>query len=111
MEITATTQNNVAILALSGRLDGLSSPALEQHVDTLLEGGARRLVFDCSALSYASSAGLRVFLGSAKKFRSTGGTAVFAALTPAVHEVFELSGFIGVLEVHASPAAAVAKLA
>jgi len=106
MEITATTQNNVAILALSGRLDALSSPALEQHVDTLLQGGARRLVFDCTALSYASSAGLRVFLGSAKKFRSAGGSAAFAALAPAVREVFELSGFIGVLEIHPTTAAA-----
>ncbi|MEI6463972.1 MAG: STAS domain-containing protein [Verrucomicrobiota bacterium] len=111
MEITATTQNNVAILALSGRLDGLTSPALEQRVDALLQGGTRRLVFDCAALSYASSAGLRVFLGSAKKFRSAGGSAVFAALAPAVHEVFELSGFIGVLEVYASAEAAVVKLA
>jgi hypothetical protein len=31
---------------------------------------------------------------------------VFAALAPAVHEVFELSGFIGVLEVHPNAAAA-----
>jgi hypothetical protein len=36
---------------------------------------------------------------------------VFAALAPAVHEVFELSGFIGVLEVYASAEAAVVKLA
>lgn len=109
MEITATTQNNVVILALSGRLDGLTSLALEQRVEALLRGGTRRLVFDCAALAYASSAGLRVFLGSAKKFRSAGGSASFAALQPAVHEVFALSGFIGVLEVHASAAAAVAK--
>jgi anti-anti-sigma factor len=111
MEITATTQNNVAILALSGRLDGLSSPALEQRVDALLQTGARRLVFDCAALSYASSAGLRVFLGSAKKFRSAGGSASFAALAPAVRELFELSGFIGVLGVHPDVAAAVAQTA
>jgi anti-anti-sigma factor len=108
MEITASTQNHIAILALSGRLDGLSSPALEQRVDALLQTGARRIVFDCSALSYASSAGLRVFLGSAKKLRTAGGGAAFAALQPSVQEMFALSGFLDVLEIHPTSASATA---
>lgn len=104
MDITETKTNSATVLALSGRLDGLASPGLEQKVDALVAAGTRSLVFDCSKLDYASSAGLRVFLTSAKKLKSAGGKASFAALTPAVHEIFELSGFLNVLEVRATVA-------
>ncbi len=110
MDITESKIASSTVLALNGRLDGLSSPILEKKVDALVTAGARKLVFDCSQLSYASSAGLRVFLGSAKKLKSAGGAAAFAALTPGVQEVFELSGFTGVLEIQPSAAAAAAKL-
>lgn len=111
MEITVSNQNDVTVLALQGRLDGLASPQLEQRLDALLAAGTRKVVLDCAALTYVSSAGLRVFLGGAKKLKSAGGRAAFAALTPAVHEVFELSGFLEVLAVHPSAAAATASLA
>ncbi len=111
MEITASNQNDITVLALQGRLDGIASPQLEQRLDALLAGGARKVVFDCTALTYVSSAGLRVFLSGAKKLKSAGGRTAFAALTPAVHEVFELSGFHEVLAVHPSAADATASLA
>lgn len=110
MEITESQVNGVTVLALSGRLDGLTSPTLEKRIDVLLTAGTRKLVLDCAKLMYVSSAGLRVFLSSAKKFKSASGQLVFAALTPAVHEVFELSGFIGVLPVEGDAAKAVASL-
>ncbi len=110
MDITESQSNGVTVLALTDRLDGLTSGALERKIDALLAAGTRKLVFDCSGLIYASSAGLRVFLSTAKKFKSAGGQAAFAALTPAVHEVFDLSGFIGILEVQPGVADAVSKI-
>lgn len=106
MDITESQLNASTVLALSGRLDGLASPALDQKVDALLASGARSLVFDCSALNYVSSAGLRSFLTAAKKVKAVNGRASFAALTPAVHEVFELSGFLTVLAIYPTAAAA-----
>jgi anti-sigma B factor antagonist len=111
MEITESKLNSATVLAPSGRLDGLTSSTLEKKVEALVGAGARKIVFDCSQLLYVSSAGLRVFLGSAKKLQATGGRAAFAALSPAVQEVFELSGFIGVLEVQPTAAEAAARLA
>ena len=111
MDITESKINSASVLALSGRLDGLTSPILEKRVDALIAGGTRRLVFDCGQLLYASSAGLRVFLASAKKLKAAGGQAAFAALTPAVHEVFELSGFLGVFVVQPTVAAAATAIA
>ncbi|MEY3608319.1 MAG: hypothetical protein RLZZ447_1107 [Verrucomicrobiota bacterium] len=111
MEISVSQQNDITVLALQGRLDGVASLPLEQRLDALLASGVRKVVVDCAALTYVSSAGLRVFLGGAKKLKSAGGRVAFAALTPAVHEVFELSGFLEILAVHPSTAAASASLA
>lgn len=106
MEITETAHPSATVLALAGRLDGLASPALEQRVDAVLASGAKTLVLDLSGLAYVSSAGLRVFLTAAKKFKTAGGRASFAALPAPVREVFELSGFLGVLDVRADVASA-----
>jgi len=110
MDITEQILRSTTVLALSGRLDGVSSPALEQKVDALLAAGSRRLVFDCAALTYVSSAGLRVFLATAKKLKAGGGAVAFAALTPSVVEVFELSGFSNVLSIHPAREQAIASL-
>ena len=110
MVITESTSNSVTVLSLNGRLDGLTSGTLERRTSDLLAAGTRKLVFDCSQLIYVSSAGLRVFLSSAKKYQTAGGAVAFAALTPAVREAFDLSGFNDILVVQPTAAAAVAKL-
>lgn len=106
MEITETQINSTTVLALSGRLDGLASPVVDQKIEALLAAGVRSVAFDCSGLAYVSSAGLRSFLTAAKKMKTAGGRTSFAALTPAVHEVFELSGFLTVLAIYPTAAAA-----
>lgn len=110
MEITESTLDSATVLALHGRLDGLTSGTLERKLDALFAAGTRKLVFDCAQLLYVSSAGLRVFLSSAKKLKAAGGGAAFAALSPATHEVFELSGFTTVLVIKPTPAEAAAAL-
>lgn len=99
MTITETLNPEAAVLRLEGRLDGTTAPQVQQRVDALAAAGPRALVFDLSQLEYVSSAGLRVFISAAKKYQNQGKTTTFAALTPAVRQVFELSGFLGILDV------------
>ena len=99
MEIIESVVNGNTVLTLRGRLDGIAAPAVEEKVAALL-ATTPRLVFDCSGLEYASSAGLRVFLATAKKLKTGGGRCGFASLTPPLREIFEISGFLEVLEVH-----------
>ncbi len=106
MEITKTQHATATVLALSGRLDGLASPALEKEIDAVLAAGSKVLVLDLSALAYVSSAGLRVFLTAAKKSKTAGGRATFVALPAPIREVFELSGFLTVLDIRPDVAAA-----
>jgi anti-anti-sigma factor len=100
MEIIESVVNGTPVLTLRGRLDGIAAPALEEKVAALPATTTPRLVFDCSGLEYASSAGLRVFLATAKKLKTAGGHCRFAALTPSLREIFDISGFLDVLEVH-----------
>jgi anti-anti-sigma factor len=103
IRFTTTKLESSATLALSGRLDGLSSSELEQQVLALLDSGVRTLVFDLAALDYVSSAGLRVFIVAAKKMKALGGTVTFRSLTPTVRNIFHVTGLLTAL--HVAPAA------
>jgi anti-anti-sigma factor len=100
MNVVESRSGNAVVLALRGKLDGLSAPTVEDHVSRLTAGGMKRIVFDCSGLDYVSSAGLRVFLATAKQLQTAGGRCGFAALSPQAREVFRLSGFLELLEIH-----------
>ena len=90
------------VLTLDGHLNALTVGGLENSLDAILSSDAHRIVLDCSGLSFTSSAGLRVFLATVKRMKSRGGTCAFASLTPTVHEVFEMAGFLEAMEVHIS---------
>jgi anti-anti-sigma factor len=108
MEISESSVNGVQVLHLKGRLDGTAAPELEKKLTDTIAAGHDRLVFDCAGVEYASSAGLRVFLLAAKQLKTRGGGCSFAALTPALREVFLVSGFLDILDVHDTVAQAAA---
>jgi anti-sigma B factor antagonist len=106
MEITESFHPHATVLALHGRLDGHTSPVVTAHLDSILTKRPGQLIFDLSGLEYVSSAGLRVFLTAAKKCQTIGEVAIFAGLLPAIEDVFELSGFLAVLQIRATVAEA-----
>jgi len=65
-------------------------------------------VVDLSGLEYVSSAGLRCFMLAAKQAGTQGGKIVLAALRPVVAEIFQISRFDMVFELHPSVRAALA---
>jgi anti-anti-sigma factor len=100
MECLEERIEDIVILGVQGRLDSTTSPAVEERLLTLIEQGERRLVVDCAQLVYISSAGLRVFLIAAKRMKQAQGRLVLAALRPEVREVFDLTGFSTILQIH-----------
>lgn len=107
MEIKQTQHNDILLIEPSGRLDSVSSPALDQSIAASLAGNSR-LVLDLRDLEYISSAGLRVLLGAAKKVKQLGGRLILCGLKPHIHEVFEISGFLSILDIQPDQAAALA---
>lgn len=91
---------------MDGHLNALTVEALETSANDVLATNTQRLIFDCAALSFTSSAGLRVFLSTVKRMKNRGGTCAFAALAPTVREIFEMAGFLETMKVYPSRQAA-----
>lgn len=102
--------DGVQQVALRGRLDSVTSASLEKSLQSLFETNGSRILLDFSALNYVSSAGLRVVLMAAKRAKQAQGRLVLCGLLPHVREVFEISGFLKILDVVDDRAAALAHL-
>lgn len=99
MNITQSTHGSTITLALSGRLDTVTSTQLSNELDTLFQVGDINIVFDFSELDYLSSAGLRVLLTAQKKVNVLGTTLKIIGSTPVVKEIFNVTGFSGIIEI------------
>jgi len=95
MEINKKTDGSKLTIALTGRLDTVTSPELQADLDASLTG-VTDLVFDFTALDYISSAGLRVLLSAHKKMLAVGSMTICHA-NAMVREVFDMTGFADIL--------------
>ena len=84
-------------IALSGRLDTNSSPALEAELKQSVSG-VKELIFDFSEVEYISSAGLRILL-AAQKVMNRQGSMKLIGVNADVMEVFEITGFSDILTI------------
>lgn len=84
-------------IALEGRLDTVTAPQLEAELKESIDG-VEELVFDFSRLEYISSAGLRVLL-LAQKIMNRQGSMTVCNVNEIVMEVFEVTGFVDILDV------------
>jgi anti-anti-sigma factor len=85
-------KGDTVVCTVKGRLDSLTAPDLEKECTAWMEAGTRLLVFDLSELEYISSAGLRVFIATAKKLKARQGELRFCNAHAIVKEVFVIAG-------------------
>lgn len=97
MTVNKTVDNGKLLFSLEGRLDTTTSPQLEKAVQESI-AGVTELYFDFKELTYISSAGLRVLL-SAQKIMNKQGRMVIRNANEDILEVFEVTGFIDILNV------------
>ena len=100
MALEVKIDGSVHTILMSGRLDSSSAADAETTVKAVIDQGATRLLIDMSALDYISSAGLRVVLVAAKNMHKSGGAMAICGMSPSVHEVFEMTGFLKILKVY-----------
>lgn len=112
MEITLGMSGGIPVFSLSGRLDAITAPVLEERLKPLLDdpAGAKHLILDGAGLAYVSSAGLRVFLLVQRQLGSRGGGLAFAGLTNQVHDLFQLAGLQELFVIEATVEAAAGRL-
>lgn len=109
MPIATETTAAATTVSLQGQINSANANGLEAEVLTLLDGGVKNLVLDFSALDYISSAGLRMVLVVAKRLKQDKGRLVLCAMQPHVREVFDISGFLAILDVEPTRAEALAR--
>ena len=103
-------QEEFQAVRLPARLDASNGPTLETQILSVIDGGARRLLLDCSDMQYVSSAGLRVVLAIVKRMKAVNGQLALCSLSEPVAEVFKISGYDTILEIFPDREAATARL-
>jgi anti-anti-sigma factor len=92
--------------SVSGRIDASNASKVEGDLLAAIETSGPSLIINLSALTYMSSAGLRVMLVAAKRAKAAGGKAVIQDAQPAVAEVLRMSGFDRIIPMAAGEAEA-----
>lgn len=106
MQITHQDTAGATILSLLGRLDELATTEVEHAFTGVLNSGSRGLIVDLEGVEYVSSSGLRILLMLMKAMKNQQRVLKLCNLSPFVAEVFEVSNFSVMFDVHDSLASA-----
>jgi len=99
LEIIVNEVNEVVVIGLVGNLDTNTALDAETEINSWLEKDAKKMVVDLEEAKYVSSAGLRVFLATAKKMTAAGGAVIFCSPNEVVKEILDISGFSTILNI------------
>ena len=110
MSVTFEIQGSLLIVDLLGRLDSANSALVEGSLLERVTATDGPVLLDLARLDYISSAGLRVVLVVAKRMKQAGRALVLCGLQPNIRDVFEISGFLTILDVVGKRAEAIARL-
>ena len=99
MQITTNTSNHNLIISLSGRLDTITSPQLEEEINRNSFDEIETVTLNMRALEYISSAGLRVVLKLHKKMTAQGGQLKLINVNDMIMEIFTMTGMDSFLEI------------
>ncbi|MFT4625288.1 MAG: anti-sigma B factor antagonist [Myxococcota bacterium] len=102
LTIESRVEGDVGIVILTGHLDTTTSVPAEAALVALIESAAVAHVVDLSGVSFVASSGLRVLLKTVKALKRRKCKLHLAGMTPGVHEVFTVSGFMAFFRVHGS---------
>lgn len=111
MKFGESKKDEVLVLTAEGRLDADTAGDVQSQIEGLIDGGENRVLLDLTKLNYISSAGLRVLLIAAKRLNGANGRFAVCGLSDNVAEVFAVSGFDTIVDVHPDAQSAVAVLA
>lgn len=96
MQIEKRADGDRLTIAVKGRLDTSSAPALEQCIDDSIDR-IKALVLDFKEMTYISSAGLRIILKTQKQMNNQQGMMKLVNVRDEVMEIFHMTGFSDIL--------------
>ncbi len=101
MKVHAEKEDGILIARAVGRVDGANALEFQNALRAAI-GDDDDVILDLEGLSYVSSAGLRVFLLTAKEVRRRSGRFSICSLSDSIDKVFTISGFDRVIQTHGS---------
>ncbi len=99
VHIKRLQEEGIEILAIVGEIDASSSIELDLAIAKSVGEGFTKILVDCSALEYISSAGLGVFMSYIEEFKDKKITMVLYGMKEKVINTFQILGLANLLHI------------
>lgn|SRR5262249_12929528 len=109
MDIDIKMVQQVAVVEISGELDGRTAPLAQERIAPLCQPGSK-IILDMSRVMYMSSAGLRLMLLLYRRVSGVDGQIVLAGLSEEIQDIMLATGFLAYFTVYDTLDAGVAAL-
>lgn len=93
MEIIETQYGGVTAVAVNGRVDTTSAPALQEKLSALVRSGCCGVIVDFKHVVYISSAGFKALLIAAKQAEGLRCGVALCGIAGEVRRMFEIGAF------------------
>ena len=100
LDLNSEYDDDVLVLNPSGRIDGATARQYEEALLDRIANGHSKILLNCEAIEYISSAGLRVLLMASRRAGDAAGKLVLCAVKDHVQDVFKYSGFAEIISIH-----------
>jgi anti-sigma B factor antagonist len=93
MDVIIKSVKGVTVMELSGSLDGKTAPDVQKQVLSGAEG-QNKVILDMTAVTFVSSAGLRVLLLLYRQLKAKGGEIALVGTSEEIKDVMSNTGLI-----------------
>lgn len=94
------TDGELLVISADGGLNGDTANQFVSEIERLVDGGLRKIIVDCSALNFISSAGLAVLMRLHKHMKPLGGHVKIAGVKGTIVQVLEVTHLSKVFEIY-----------
>jgi anti-sigma B factor antagonist len=102
VHIKRLQEDSADVIAVIGEIDASSSIELDLAIAKSVGEGFTKILVDCSALEYISSAGLGVFMSYIEEFKDKGVQMVLFGMKEKVENTFSILGLSDLLNIRAT---------
>jgi anti-sigma B factor antagonist len=94
IEVKAYPRDGMTVVEVAGEIDGSSAPILQSEILPLLQVDGVLMILDLGAVTYLSSAGLRMLLLLYRQAATHNGHVALAGLAESIRDTMEITGFL-----------------
>jgi anti-sigma B factor antagonist len=102
IEIAEERESDVAVLAVTGRIDSNTAKTFEERLTALFKTAHTHVVVDLKKIAYVSSAGCRALLVAGRLADRTDGKLALCGMTAEVRRVFDIGGLTELFTIYSS---------